>query len=181
MKKYLAILRGINVGGHNKILMSELITLFKELNFQEVRTYIQSGNVVFNSSGNESNAALEDKIRHAIETKFNLNIPIFVRSGSELKLIVSTNKFIQNEDITPEKLHVTFLSQKPEESFVDNLKTMEFPPDEFYVSGQEIYIHCPDKYGETKLSNLFFEKKLKVVATTRNWKTVNQLLKMLQN
>ncbi len=93
-------------------------------------------------------------------------------------MAISLNPFLKVADINTEKLHVTFLSATPDETSLDSIKSFNFPPDQFRIIGKEVFLHCPDNYGETKLSNKFFESKLKVSATTRNWKTINKLFEI---
>jgi uncharacterized protein (DUF1697 family) len=98
-----------------------------------------------------------------------------------MKAIAGFNPFIKKKNIDPRKLHVTFLSPEPGLSNVHALNGIHYPPDEFILKGKEIYLHCPDGYGRSKLNNNFFEKKLKVTATTRNWRTVNELIKLAES
>jgi uncharacterized protein (DUF1697 family) len=97
-----------------------------------------------------------------------------------LEKILSQNPFTKEKSIDPKKLHFTFLSETPDREKMDQIKEVDFSPDQFIIKGKEIYLHIPGSYGETKLSNKFFENKLKVSATTRNWNTVNKLCEMAQ-
>ncbi len=178
MQNYIAILRGINVSGKNKILMAELKTMLIGLKFENVETYIQSGNIVFSLAKAQSNVSLESLISTSIKKKFKLEVPVIVRSAEELKKIIATNPFAKNKKNNPERLHITFLAEVPSKEKLAEIKSLAYPPDEFQIIGTEVYLHCPLSYGETKLSNKFFETKLKVSATTRNWKTVNVLGEM---
>jgi uncharacterized protein (DUF1697 family) len=178
MQTYIAILRGINVGAQKKVLMADLKDMLNKLKLKDVVTYIQSGNVVFKSDEKLSNEEFAAKIEKAIEKKFKFEVPVIVRNADELKRLISINPFAKNKKNDPLKLHVTFLSEIPKKELIGELKKLNDPRDEFEIIGKEIFLHCPINYGETKLSNSFFEKKLKVTATTRNWKTVNTLLEM---
>lgn len=180
MQSYIAILRGINVSGKNKILMEDLRSLLSEMKLKDAKTYIQSGNIVFKSDGKLSNEKLAAKIEAGIKKKFGFDVPVIVRSEAELKKAIAANPFIKNKKTNPERMHITFLSSAPDKALLKTLETFSSPPDEFHIDGKEIFLHCPVSYGETKLSNNFFEKKLKVTATTRNWKTVNTLLEMCE-
>ena len=175
--KYIALLRGINVGRHKRIKMAELIDIFESLGFEGVKTYLQSGNVVF-----ESEAADESEIRWDIESKISetcgFHVDIVLRTGDEWENIFSSNPFIKDADIEVDKLHVTFLSDIPDEKAVFNLDINKDENEKFEVSSREIYLYCPNGYGRTKLKNDVFERKLKGVATTRNWKTVTKLLEL---
>jgi uncharacterized protein (DUF1697 family) len=95
-----------------------------------------------------------------------------------MEKLIAINPFVKKENIDPKKLHVTFLLALPKKENVENINKSDFSPDEFIIEGKEIYLHIPESYGETKLSNTFFENKLKITATTRNWNTVNKLLEM---
>ncbi|MDQ3108316.1 MAG: DUF1697 domain-containing protein [Bacteroidota bacterium] len=178
MQTYIAILRGINVGSQKKVLMAELKEVLLKLKLREVVTYIQSGNVVFKSEERLSNEEFASKMEKAIAKHFKFQVPVLVRNAAELKKIVDANIFAPKKNIDLSKLHVTFLSDEPEKTLAEGLKKISFLPDEFLIKGKEVYLHIPVSYGETKLSNKFFENKLKVTATTRNWKTVNTLLEM---
>ena len=174
METYISILRGINVSGHKLIKMEALKKMFEELKFQNVRTYIQSGNVIFESKKVDTKS-LENKIEKQILKNFSFEVPVLVKEKDEIKKVLDQNPFLKNrnEDIT--KLHFTFLSSEPDTANISKLSDIKFNNDEFVISGKSVYLFCPDGYGNTKLSNNFFESKLKVSATTRNWKTIIEL------
>ena len=178
MKTYISILRGINVSGQKKIIMSDLKVLFESLGFNSVTTYIQSGNVIFKNDQKLSDLDLAKKIETAILKKYDFTVPVIIRSGEEIGKVVSMNPFLKEKNINLEKLHVTFLSEIPNETNLDNLKGMNYSPDRFTILGKEVFLYIPESYGNTKLSNNLFENKLKVTATTRNWKTVNKLFEL---
>ncbi|MEI7725715.1 MAG: DUF1697 domain-containing protein [Bacteroidota bacterium] len=177
MQTYISILRGINVSGYKLIKMNLLKEMFEHLGFENVKTYIQSGNVVFNCNSTET-AILGNKIADEILNHFGFEVPVIVLGKDELKKVSAQNTFIneRGEDIA--KLHVTFLSAEPVVSLMEGIDNMAYLPDEFYLSEKAVYLFCPNGYGNTKLSNNFFENKLKVQATTRNWKTIIELVKM---
>ncbi len=179
MKKYIALLRGINVSGQKKIKMAELRELLSGVKgMDDVATYIQSGNIVFTSK--EEQGELQGKIILAIEEHYGYKVGVFVYSQSEWETIVSENPFLQDDAVDATKCHLSCLDSVPEQQLVDTLKESEYLPDEFRVIGKRIYVHCPNGYGRTKLHNNFFEKKLKVSATTRNWRTTMKLLGMME-
>ncbi|MEO9004349.1 MAG: DUF1697 domain-containing protein [Ginsengibacter sp.] len=178
MRTFVSILRGINVSGQKKILMVDLKTLFESINLKEVITYIQSGNVIFKSSESLSDLGFAKKIEKAVYKKYGFEVPVIIRTKDEIQKIISTNPFLKEKNIDPRKLHITFLSEIPSAENVESIESIKYSPDRFIISGKEIYLHIPVSYGETKLSNNFFEKKLKVRATTRNWNTVNKLLEL---
>ncbi len=178
MKTLISILRGINVGGHNKIPMAELKALYEELKFKDILTYIQSGNVVFKAAGGATDRALAIKIEKAIKEKFGFDVPVITRSAEEMGHALSVNPFLKKKNIDREKLHITFLNEVPQQARLDAIRKYDYPPDLFEIIGKEVFLYIPGGYGVTKLSNNFFENKLKVKATTRNWKTVNKLFDM---
>jgi uncharacterized protein (DUF1697 family) len=158
--------------------MSDLKAIYEELKFMNILTYIQSGNVVFKAENKTSPIDLEKKIQNKISEKYNFDVPVIVRTAAEMKQVISVNPFLKQKGIDHEKLHVTFLSELPDKIKLNLLKELEFSPDKFTIIDKEIFIYCPNGYGNSKLSNNFFENKLKVGATTRNWKTVNKLLEL---
>ncbi len=180
MQTFISILRGINVSGQRKIRMADLKELYESLGFSDVKTYIQSGNVIFKSVSNISGIQLAKKIEKAISERYLFDVPVMIRTGKELEKIILDNPFVKEKNMDVKKLHVTFLSETPDKEEIEQIKDTNFSPDQFIIKGKEIYLHIPGSYAETKLSNKFFENKLKVSATTRNWNTVNKLLEMAQ-
>ena len=175
MKPYVALLRAINLGSRNKVSMSDLRALFAALGFEDVSTYVQSGNVVFKASGNADDltAAIEDRVR----SDLGLGVRVLVRTGAQLAKVVDGNPFAAR-DADPAGLHVTFLAEKPSAAAVRGLDPARSDPDEFRVAGREVYLLCPNGYGRSKLTNAYFEKQLGVAATTRNWRTVTKLAEL---
>lgn len=178
MVKYFAILRGINVGGKRKILMADLKTLFSELGFANIQTYIQSGNVLFDYEGEAVVSTLEDKVKAAISSTFSYDVPVIIRTITSLKESIANNPFYSGLDTDIGQLHLTFLQQQPAPGDIEIAKSFDYLPDKFELIGQDVFLHCVGKYHKTKYSNNFFERKLKVTATTRNWKTVLKLLEL---
>ena len=178
MITFISLLRGINVGARNKILMADLKALYESLAFTNVTTYIQSGNVVFKRNAGLSIEEMQEQIETAIRVKYGFGVPVILRTVDEWQKVIAGNPFLINKELNVEKLHVTFLNKTPEEDAVNTIQKYSFPPDEFIIANKEVYLHVPGGYWETKLSNKFFESKLKVSATTRNWKTVNNLFEI---
>ena len=177
MHTYIALLRGINVNGQKMISMEKLRALLEDLDLTGVTTYIQSGNVVFQSMP-AKHFVLEKKIKGAIQDVFGFSVPVFVKTRDEWQEIISTNPFVGRKNIDESLIHVTFLSDMPNQSVVDEMLAGEYGDDECVFSGKNVYLYCPNGYGKTKLSNSFFEKKTKLIATTRNWKTILKLLEL---
>jgi uncharacterized protein (DUF1697 family) len=176
---YVALLRGINVGGYKKIKMETLRQSFAGMGFAEVRTYVQSGNVIFTSL-KQSPASLAAKIEARILRDFGFDVSVLVRTAEELGAAIRENPFLKEKGIDPTKLHVTFLSEVPAKSACQRLSELACARDQFRNLGREIYLHCPDGYGVSKLSNNAFEKLLAVRATTRNWNSTNKIYEMMR-
>ncbi|HXS37969.1 MAG TPA: DUF1697 domain-containing protein [Flavipsychrobacter sp.] len=177
METFISILRGINVTGYNTLPMADLRAMYEEMKFKDVTTYIQSGNVICKGA-NASDEGLAQKIEKAILKKFNLTVPVIIRTVKEIDKVIAANPFTKRKDVDLQRLYVTFLAENPQKANLAAIKSYNNPPDEFVILGKEVYLYCPSGYGNTKLSNTFFENKLKVKATTRNWKTVNKLLEL---
>ena len=175
---YIALLRGINVSGQKKILMSDLKTLFENLEFSNVKTYIQSGNVIF-SSEETNTGEIAKKIEEKIKAQYGFDVPVLVLTGEEIKNALDNNPYLKEVEILETqnlaRLYVTFLSEVSEQKHLDKIDASLYAPDRFTIIEKSIFLHVVNGYGETKLSNNFFESKLKVKATTRNWKTVQTL------
>ena len=176
--KYIVLLRGINVSGKNKLKMADLRAMLADMGFAEVQTYIQSGNIVLETE-EVTETELEGRIKRQIKATFDYDVPTLVLKAEAWRVVFEGNPFLQNrqEDIT--KLHVTLLAELPDNELVETLKSVQHKADEFQIIGKNIYLFCPDGYGRTKFTNTFFERKLKVAATTRNWKTVTKLAEIL--
>ena len=176
--KYISILRGINVSGQKKVIMGDLKSLYELLGFQNVVTYIQSGNVIFDASV-KNKADLKTKIEEAIEEKYKFHVPVEIRTNREIENIIK-NSPIGSVDLVEDgtKVLVTFLSSKPSEVKISALQKYVAAPEKLVVVGKEVYLYCPNGYGKSKLSNTFLEHKLGIEATTRNWKTVHKLYEL---
>lgn len=177
MITYISMLRGINVSGQKRIRMEELCQIYQALNFSNVETYLQSGNVVFEATEQD-----KDKLATAteaeIENTLGFSIKVFVRGIGEFVRIIAGNPFLTTKHLEPVKIHVTFLYKTPQGKVLDDLNNPNEDGDEFSVAGNKIYIYCPNGYGRTKLNNNFFERRFDMPATTRNWNTVKALYEM---
>ena len=177
MNTYIAILRGINVSSKNMIKMPALTKTFESLGFKDVKTYVQSGNVIFRSEFTNMKD-LEKQICEQIDKDFGSKIPVIILEQDYITGIQKNNPFLNRQNIDLTKLHVTFLSEEPKEENISKIDASKYMPDEFLFGSKAIYLYCPEGYGKTKLNNNFFENKLKVTATTRNWNTVNKLVEL---
>jgi uncharacterized protein (DUF1697 family) len=178
MTAYIAMLRGVNVSGHNTIKMDALRGFCQDLGFRNVETYVQSGNVVFQTA-TENPAAVSKRIGETILQFLGFNTPVIVRTSREMRNVILNNPLLKEKDMDSSKLHVTFLSETAQKGSVKKLETLATSPDRFYPASHEIYLYCPGGYGRTKLSNNAIEKVLSAKATTRNWKTTNALFEMV--
>ena len=177
MKKFIALLRGINVSGQKTIKMSNLKLLFEKLGFQNVETYIQSGNVIF-SSKEKSVKILESKISSGIKSKYGFDVQVLIIKPDEIEYVLKNNPFIKKKKAT-EKLYVTFLEDKPNSENIKKLETRGFSPEEYIIDGKFIYLFYPNGAGKAKLNNNLLESKLKLPATTRNWNTIKTLSELV--
>jgi uncharacterized protein (DUF1697 family) len=157
--------------------MESLRASFEALGFRNVKTYIASGNVIFQTA-QTSPASISKKIGDTILRDFGFPVSIVLITSKDLQKVVERNPFVKKKSIDGSKLHVTFFAELPAKTAWKNLRVLPRKPDLFLAGSQEVYLYCPDGYGRTKLSNAAFEKLLSVVATTRNWNTVNKLLEM---
>ena len=178
MPAYIAMLRGINVTGHNPIKMEQLRGLCDRLGFQKVETYVQSGNIVFQAK-TENPAFLSKRISESVLDSFGFETPVIVRTSNEMENVVADNPFLKEKDVDLSKLHVTFLRETAQKSSLKTLEKLATNQDRFHPASRVIYLYCPKGYGRTKLSNNAIEKALSVTATTRNWRTTNTLLDMV--
>jgi len=176
-KDFVALLRGVNVGG-KVAKMDAVRASFEALGLGQVRTYVQSGNVLFAAKAGTP-AALAKKIAARLETDIGFRIAVLVLSAKDLSRVVAGNPFLKEKGIDPKKLHVTFLDAAPPAAGLQKMEGVASGRDRFVARGTTIYLHCPDGYGRSKLVNNAFERALKVGATTRNWNTVTTLASML--
>ena len=176
--KFISILRGINVSGQKKIKMADLNALYEAQGFESVTTYIQSGNVIFESlMGNKEST--KKIIVKAIEEKYAFHVPVDIRTNQELGMVVKNCPY--DEAIIEEngtKILVTFLQSAPSSQKQELLLEYIKSPERLTIQGSEVYLYCPNGYGKSKLTNTFIENKLGISATTRNWKSVKKLHEM---
>jgi len=176
--KYISILRGINVSGQKKIKMADLKALYEGLGFTNVITYIQSGNVIFESDNSDMEHAIS-RIEKAIEEKYKFHVPVDIRTNQEMEKIINDCPY---EEAAIEEnssiILVTFLVSVPSAARIADIKKEVVHPERLTVHGREVYLYCPNGYGKSKLSTTFLENRLGVRATTRNWKSVQKLYEL---
>lgn len=179
--RYIAILRGINVGTGRKVLMADLKKQCESLGLKNVQTYIQSGNLIFELEQPEPISALETRLQKAFSKTFGFEIPVLIRTAAEWAESIAQNPFLNEENVNIDRLHLTCLKEMPSPELLEKIKTFQYLPDRYEIVGRDVFIFCAAGYGTSKLVNSFFESKLKVPATTRNWKTVMKLNEMIIN
>lgn len=179
MQGYISILRGVNVSGHRLVKMDALRKSYEGLGFQNVTTYKQSGNLVFTARGFEINE-LKQTVSEQIEKDFGFIVPVIVLTINKLKGIVDNNPFLKDSSKDVAFLHATFLASKPVNYNQKDIEDKRQNGEDIIFTDNVVYLYCPNGYGRTKLTNSFLETKLKVSATTRNWKTTSELLIIAQ-
>lgn len=178
MARYVALLRSVNIGGYGRMAMQDLRETFGSLGYDDVVTYIQSGNVLF-STGSRSEDAITEAIEHRIAHDFGDSPAVLLRSVAELRRIGSKSPFAK-KGANPARHHVTFLDEAPSKAALTSLRH-QLPPsgdDELVVHGREVYVHTPNGYAGTKYTGTLLERRLGVVSTTRNWNTVTKLCEL---
>ncbi|WP_396169346.1 DUF1697 domain-containing protein [Flavobacterium sp.] len=180
MITHLALLRGINVSGHNMIKMEALKTTLEAVGFQNVETYIQSGNV-FVDTEEENAAAVGFKIKQEIFKAFGHEVPVVVICKTDLEACLKNNPFFKEAAADTKKLYVAFVSSTLRSDSINDLKMSQVKPDEASIDSNRIYIKYAVGAGKTRFDQKYIEKKLNVTATIRNWNTVTQLLKMYED
>lgn len=178
MKRYIALLRGINVSGQKKIKMADLKQTLENSGLQNVKTYIQSGNIVFDSEITETDM-LQEKIHNAILNDFAFEVPVLVKISSQLEMILTANPFA--DEVEENRLYFVLLKNPPVQSLVDEFNEVNFVNEDFSITNACVYLCCKNGYGNAKLNNNLVERKLKVQATTRNLKTMQKLIEMTKD
>lgn len=173
---HLALLRAINVGGKNILPMKDLAQMFSDAGCTSVRTYIQSGNVVFETTS--AAPKIVELVKTTIEKKFGYRVPMVLRTSQQLLKTIRGNPFLK-AGAHEKMLYVYFLADPPTARAVATLDSDRSAPDAFHVLGQEIYLHLPNGMGKSKLTNAYFDSKLSTISTARNWATVLTLAAMM--
>jgi len=180
MPVYISMLRGINVGGHKRIKMDQLRKSFEALGFESPKTYIQSGNIVFKAAKSFP-SALSKKIEERILKDFGFPVSVVTRTADEIGKTIASNPFLKERGIDPEKLHVMFLAESPAPAAAKKLAEVTLPPDRCHSIAREIYFYLPNGVSQSVLFKSPVDRILAMVATTRNWRTVNSLHQMCKD
>lgn len=179
MTTHLALLRGINVSGHNMMKMEALKAMLENIGFQNVRTYLQSGNV-FVDSEEESASKVAFMVKQEIFKVFGHEVPVIVITKEDLEACFKNSPYLKEKDPDTKKLYVAFVSIALKSENINDLKISQFKPDEASIDGNRIFIKYAVGAGKTRFDQKYIEKKLNVTATIRNWNTVTNLLKMYE-
>ena len=175
-RTYVALLRGINVGGKNKLPMADLSAMFTAAGCAAVRTYIQSGNVIYDAAAALA-AEVPGRVEAAIADRFGYRTPVVTRTAAELAAVLGGNPFLERGE-EPDALHVVFLAAAPAAARVAALDPDRSPPDELVVRGREIYLRCPNGIARTRITNAYLDATLATTTTLRNWRTVQKLAEL---
>lgn len=173
--RQVALIRGINVGGKNRLPMRDLTAIFEHAGAKDVKTYIQSGNVVFEATAAAART-MPAKVKRQVAREFGIESPVITRSAAEFTRLIEQLPFTGADEKT---LHVAFLDKKPAPSASRALDPNRSPGDSFELLGREIYLSCPSGVARTRLTNEYFKRTLGAVCTVRNWRTVRKLAEML--
>ena len=174
----IALLRGINVGGKNKVKMQDLVYCLSDAGLDNVRTYIQSGNIAFDSRA--KCGELETRVHQSLQESFGFDVSVMVRTDKAWGKLVAENPFCDSGVPTCDvkELHVTLLGKKPTKKAIDSLSDIKLDGDQYEVIGDRVYLRIVNGYSKTKLTNGLLEKRLGVAATSRNWKTVCKIAEL---
>lgn len=173
------MLRGINVGGHHKISMDHLRALYEKLGLRDVQTYINSGNVIFRTTGRDL-ARLGKRIEDAIEQSHGFHCDVMLRSIAELRAAIAANPFAARPGLEPGKLALSFLAALPSADAIGKTLAIKADPEELRIHGRELYIYFPNGMGRPNLSMALVERTLQTAGTSRNWNTARKLLELAE-
>ncbi len=179
MSVVISLLRGVNVGAHNRIKMDVLCAIYRSLKLEDPRTYVQSGNVIFRTK--EKNlAALRRKIEEAIERKAGFRPDVILRTPDEFRSAIARNPFARRRGLNPGKLLISFLAEEPIREARANLLALKPDPEEVHLIGREVYIYFPNGAGRSKLPWSSLERQVGTRGTARNWNSVTKMLAMAE-
>jgi uncharacterized protein (DUF1697 family) len=177
MAVVISMLRGVNVGGHNRIKMDALRALYQSLKLRDAQTYIQSGNVIFRTEERDL-VLLAKRIQNGIAREFGVRCEVILRTSSELRKVMARNPFAARRGIDPSRLLVLFLAGEPGAEAGERVLRIKTEPEELHMNGREVYIYYPNGMARPKVSWAVIEKTLKTPGTARNWNSVTKLLEM---
>jgi uncharacterized protein (DUF1697 family) len=179
MTVMISMLRGVNLGSHNRIAMEALRALYESLGLRDAQTYLQSGNVIFGAEARDL-PLLSKRIENEIERNFGFRTDVIIRTSSELRDVIARNPFAARRGIDPSRLLVTFLAHDPDPEARDKVLKIKTDPEELRIDGRELYMHFPNGMARPKVSWSAIAQKLKSPGTGRNWNTVTKLLEMAE-
>jgi|SRR5579863_8698766 len=180
MPVIISMLRGVNLGSHNRMKMDALRELYASLGLEDPRTYVQSGNVVFRTNAGDEDRLIK-RIERGIERSFGFRAPVVVRTTAEMKSVVARNPFAARRGLDPAKLLVTFLNGHPSPEARQKALSIKAEPEELRIDGRELYIYFPNGMARPKLSLASLERTLQVSGTGRNWNSVVNLLELAES
>ena len=179
MTVVVSMLRGVNLGPHNRLKMEALRALYESLGLRDVATYVQSGNVVFRTTGRDL-VKIGKRIEDGIESTFGFHSDVLLRTTAEMRGVVAANPFAGRSGIEPSKLGIQFLAREPGEEAKAKLNSVEIAPEELRIHGREIYIYYANGMARPKLPLGLIDRTTKMPNTARNWNTVTKLLEMAE-
>lgn len=179
MPVWICLLRGVNLGPHNRIKMDALCRLCESLKLERPRTYVQSGNVIFRT-GEKNATLLATRIQTAIEKAFGFRPDVVLRTIGEMRDTISSNPFAGRKNIEPGKLLVTFLTAEPSKEATRSIAGLRGYREELHLKGRTLYIYFPDGVGRSKLPWSKVDKLVGVAGTARNWNSVGRLLELAE-
>jgi uncharacterized protein (DUF1697 family) len=179
MTVIVSMMRGMNLGPHNRVKMVELCALYEKLKLRDAQSYVQSGNVIFRTEEKDL-GALAKRIEAEIEKRFGFRTPVILRTTAELREAIAKNPFAKRREIEPSKLLVTFLDREPGKEIREQVLKMETAPEELRMDGREVYIYFPNGMARPKMKWAAVERVLKTQWTGRNWNSVQKILAMAE-
>lgn len=179
MPVIISMLRGINLGAHNRVKMDVLRELYNSLKLRDAQTYVQSGNVIFGTD--EKNLEqLAKRIEKAVEREFGFQSDVILRTTAELRRVIARNPFAKRKGIEPSRLLVNFLGSEPGADACKALRSLKIDPEEIFIDGRELYIYYPNGMARPKLSWPTIDRILQTRGTGRNWNSVTNLLQLAE-
>ena len=175
--RYVALLRGVNLGRRNRVPMAQLRELLADLGYVDVSTFLQSGNALFTSR--RKPAALAREIEQAVAQRCHVETKVLLRTGAELSDVVRANP-LTGTATDPARLYVTFLSDDADLAALNQMNAADYAPEQFAAGERAVYVWLPDGVQSSRLGQTFWERRLGCVATSRNWNTVTKLAELAE-